>query len=159
MHRLNQVFLVITLALGLLGGVAVADYSQSLGTLEDAGLVESQVETAVVSGQVVDGQFVLEVRIQNPTRFALELNGAYMTVSTGEERIAYGTIVNHGEIPETIPPRGSVAVTYEFALSQQQAEKLRSAMESGSVDVTGRHAVQLAETQFAIEFTGEVSGA
>lgn len=159
MHRLNQAFLLVTLALGLLGGVAVADYSQTLGTLEDAGLVESQIETTIVSGEVVDGQFVLEVRIENPTRFDLELNGAYMAASTGAERIAYGTIVNHGEIPDTIPPRDSVTVTYEFALSQQQAEKLRAAMESGTVEVTGRHAVQLAETKFAIEFTGEVSSA
>lgn len=156
MHRLNQAFFVVVLALALVGGVAVADYSRTLGDLQDAGLVESQVETTVVSGDVSENTFVLEVRIENPTRFDLDLNGAYMSAGQGGERLAYGSIVNHDEITARIPSQETVEVRYEFALSQRQAENMRAALEDGTVDVTGQHAVQLADTNFAIEFTGEV---
>lgn len=156
MHRLNQTFLVVVLTLGLVGGVAVADYSRTLGNLEKAGLVESQVETTLLSGEVSDERFVVEVQIENPTRFDLDLNGAYMAATDGNDRLAYGTIVNHDDIVSEIPAQESVTVRYEFALSQQQAEDMRVALDNGTVDVTGQHAVRLADTNFAIEFQGEV---
>lgn len=156
MHRLNQAFLAVVLVLSLFGGVAVADYSSGLGTLKDAGLVESQVETTVISGAVTNETFTLEVRVENPTRFDLQLNGAYMALSNGNERVAYGSIVNHDELPPGIPPKDSVRIRYELALSQHQAEELRAALEDGPVEVAGRHGVQLEDTSFSIEFTGEV---
>lgn len=158
MHRLNKLFLVFTLSLILLGGVSVAEFSQSLGDVQDAGLVEDQVETDVASGDVVDGQFVLRVEISNPTRFSLDLNGAFTTLSSDGETLAFGSIVNHDEIPSEIPARGSVTVEYEFALSDEQEAEVRTAMDEGSVKVTGQHAVQLKDTQFSISFAGEVTG-
>lgn len=158
MHRLNKAFFVLTLSLALLGGVSAADFSQTLGDMQDAGLVEEQVETEILSGDVVDGEFVLQVEIRNPTRFSLDLNGAYMAASADGDRLAYGSIVNHDEIPEEIPARGSVNVEYVFALSDEQAEQLKAALNEGSVTVSGQHSVQLEDTRFSISFTGEVEG-
>jgi len=158
MHRLNKAFFVITLSLALLGGVAVADYSRTLGDVKDAGFVANQIETELQSGEVVDDEFVLVVEIRNPTRFALDLNGAFMAATADSDRLAYGSIVNHDEIPEEIPARGSVTVEYAFALSDDQAGELRSALEEGTVSVSGQHSVQLRDTQFSVSFTGEVGG-
>lgn len=156
MHRLNKTFFLVTLSLALLGGVSAADYSQSLGDVQDAGLVEEQIETEIRSGEVVDGEFVLRVEIRNPTRFTLDLNGAYSSVSDDGETLTYGTIVNHDEIPGEIPARDSVAVEYAFALSDDQAEELQAALDRGPVEVTGQHSVQLRETKFSVSFSGEV---
>ena len=159
MHRLNQAFLVVTISLALLGGVSVFGFMGSLGDVQDAGLIESQVQTDVVAGEVVDGEFLLRVEIRNPTRFSIDLNGAYTTVSADGDRVAYGTIVNHGEIPSEIPARETVTVDYAFALSDEQAEELQAAMDEGTVQVSGQHAVKLKDTKFSISFTGEVGGA
>lgn len=158
MHRLNKAFFALTLSLALLGGVSVADFSQTLGDVQDAGIVAEQIETEVESGEVVDGEFALQVEVRNPTRFALDLNGAFMSAAEDNDRLAYGSIVNHDEIPAEIPARGTVNVEYVFALSDDQAEQLQTAMEEGSVTVTGQHSVQLRDTKFSVSFTGEVDG-
>lgn len=156
MHRLNKVFFAVTISLALLGGVSVVDFGQTLGDIEDASLVAEQIETEVLTGEVVDGEFVLEVEIQNPTRFSLDLGGAYMSASSDGERMAYGSIVNHEDIPGEIPARGSVKVTYVFALSDTQADRLSTALDEGTVDISGEHSVTLEDTRFSISFTGEV---
>lgn len=159
MHRLNKTFFVVTLSLALLGGVSAADYSRTLGDVQDAGLVEEQIETEITSGEVRDGEFVLRVEIRNPTRFTLGLNGAYSSVSDDGDTLAYGTIVNHDEIPAEIPPRDSIEVEYAFALSDEQAEELQAALENDTVQVTGQHSVQLRDTRFSVSFSGEVGSA
>ncbi|MEF8800338.1 MAG: hypothetical protein V5A38_04370 [Halolamina sp.] len=158
MHRLNKAFFVLTVSLALLGGVSVVDYSQTLGDFQDAGIVAEQIETEIRSGEVAEGEFVLQVEIRNPTRFTLDLNGAYMAASADGDRLAYGPIVNHDEIPETIPARGAVNVEYVFALSDDQAQGLQAVLDDGTVTVTGQHSVQLRDTQFSVSFTGEVDG-
>lgn len=158
MHRLNQVFLATVVVLGLLGGFSAGEYTRTLGDVEDAGLVKQQIETELRSAAVEDGRFVLTVRIHNPTRFRLALNGAYTVVSSDGDRITYGTIVNHGSIPEAVPPRDSVRVTYAFALSDSQATRLERALERGPVHVEGTHALQLHDTKFSASFSGEVGG-
>lgn len=158
MHRLNKAFFALTLSLALLGGVSVVDFSQTLGDIQDAGIVAEQIETEVESGEVADGEFVLQVEIQNPTRFTLDLNGAFMSVAADGDRLAYGSIVNHDEIPDEIPARDTVSVEYVFALSDDQAEELQTALDDGAVTVSGQHSVQLRDTKFSISFTGEVDG-
>lgn len=158
MHRLNKAFFALTLSLALLGGVSVVDFSQTLGDIQDAGIVAEQIETEVESGEVADGEFVLQVEIQNPTRFTLDLNGAFMSVAADGDRLAYGSIVNHDEIPDEIPARDTVSVEYVFALSDDQAEELQTALDDGAVTVSGQHSVQLRDTKFSVSFTGEVDG-
>lgn len=156
MHRLNKIFFAVTISLALLGGVSAVDFAQTLGDIQDASLVAEQIETEVASGEVVDGEFVLEIEIHNPTRFSLDLGGAFMSASSDGERIAYGSIVNHENIPETIPARGSVEATYVFALSDSQAEQLSTALNEGTVNISGQHSVTLEDTRFSVSFTGEV---
>lgn len=158
MHRLNKAFFVLTLSLALLGGVSVVDFSQTLGDIQDAGIVAEQIETEVESGEVADGEFVLQVEIRNPTRFTLDLNGAFMSAAADSDRLAYGSIVNHDEIPDEIPARGSVNVEYVFALSDEQAGELQTALDEGTVTVSGQHSVELKDTRFSVSFSGEVGG-
>lgn len=158
MHRLNKAFFVLTLSLALLGGVSVVDFSQTLGDIQDAGIVAEQIETEVESGEIVDGEFVLQMEIRNPTRFTLDLNGAFMSVAADNDRLAYGSIVNHDEIPDEIPARDTISVEYVFALSDDQAEELQTALDEGSVTISGQHSVQLRDTKFSVSFTGEVDG-
>lgn len=158
MHRLNQAFLATAVVLALLGGVAAADFTRTLDEAEDAGLIKDQVRTELSDADVVDDRFVLTVRIHNPTRFPLQLNGAYTVVSSEDDRISYGSIVNHDTIPSEIPVRGSVEVTYEFALSDEQATELKRALRDGPVTVKGKHAVQFRETNFSVPYSGEVGG-
>lgn len=156
MHRLNQAFFVTVLLLTLLGSVAAADFTQTLGNAESAGLIKDQIRTELLEADVVDERFVLTVRIHNPSQFSLDLNGAYTVVSKNDDRITYGTIVNHEEVPSTVPARGSVTVTYGFALSPDQAERLRKALRRGPVNVSGQHSLQFHETKFSASFSGEV---
>lgn len=158
MHRLNQTFLAIVVLSALLGGVAAADYTRTLGDAEDAGLIKTQVQTELLSADVEDGEFVLSLRIENPTQFSLGLNGAYAVASADDDRISYGTIVNHDKIPPHIPSQGGIEVTYRFALSDDQAQRLSRALEEGPVKVNGQHSVRLHETKFSIPFSGQVGG-
>lgn len=156
MHRVNRVFLAVVVVLALLGGTAAVDFSRTLGDLDDAGLLKEQVRTELVRADVVDETFVLEARIHNPTRFTIQLEGAFAQVSDDGDRITYGSIVNHEELPPRIPADGTVAVRYEFALSGDQAAALEEALADGTVTVSGQHAARLHDTKFSIPYSGRV---
>lgn len=162
MRRVNAVFVAVVVGAVLTGAVTATGFGTELSTVNTISIIENQLRSDVTELRVVDQELQLTVRITNPTGYQLGLDGTFVRVfQGGPDQLAYGAGQRTDDGSDRIPARGSLTVRYVVGLSPSQAEDVRSAIESGPVQLTVFHSLTLKDESFNIgrgniTVTGEV---
>lgn len=164
MRRVNRFFVAIVLLSLFAGGVGANSFGSELRATEIISAVEPQIESDVTELRAVDGELLVTVEVTNPTGYPIRLEGTFVRVFRGDPtQLAYGAGQRLDDGPERIPPRGDLVARYSVGLNAEQADRLRTAFESGPVRLTVFHAMSLRGKSFTVirpnvTVTGEVGG-
>lgn len=162
MRRVNRFFVVIVVISLLAGGVGANNFGGELRATEIISAVESQIDSDVTELRVADGELLVTVEITNPTGYPVRLEGTFVRVFRGDPtQLAYGAGQRLDDGPERIEPRGALVARYAVGLNSEQANRLRTAFESGPVRLTMFHSMSLRGKSFTVvrpnvTTTGEV---
>lgn len=164
MRPVNRFFVVIVVVSLLAGGIGANSFGSELRATEIISVVESQIDSEVTELRVTDGELLVTVEVSNPTGYPIQLEGTFVRVFRGDPtQLAYGAGHRLDDGPERVPPRGNLVARYSVGLNSEQADRLRTAFESGPVRLTVFHAMSLRGKSFTVirpnvTVTGEVEG-
>lgn len=154
MRRVNQVFVALVVGSLLTGGVAATSFGTELRTTKTIDRVQGQIGSDVTALKVAEGELFVTVEVTNPTGYAIRLRGTFIRVFEGDRtQLAYGAGQRIDDGRERIPPHGKLVARYAVGLDSEQAERLRSAFESGPVRLSVFHSLSLRGKSFKITRT------
>lgn len=163
MRPVNAVFVALVVGSLLVGGVAANGFGSELRTTDRISVIQGQIGSDVTALRVADDDLFVTVAVTNPTEYPLQLRGTFVRVFRGDPtQLAYGAGHRLDDGPERIQPGRTLVARYRVGLTSEQADRLRTAFESGPVRLTVFHSMELSGQSFQVirtnvTVTGEVA--
>lgn len=144
----RRVAMAGTILLSVAAGAAgLGTVGTQVGLAYTAASVSDRADVTVTGVDASGDDLELSLELSNPTGTPVKLTGLYVQVATQEEsQLAYGAGQRVDDGPAVIRPGETITARYHVGMSPAQAERVREALDRGTVTVVGRTRLHLTDT-------------